>query len=118
MIDLRLIGFVKKLSLQLTHALLPLVVLGFTINLVTGVMFYVGDPERYAVNIGFQIKMLLVLLAGLNALWFFLRIDKPMKGWNEYGDTTIEAKAVGALSLGLWFGVLICGRLIPYVGTG
>lgn len=117
-IDLRLIGFVKNVSLRLTHALLPMVVIGFTINFLTGMMFYIGDPERYSINIGFQIKMLMVLLAGINALWFFLRIEKPMKIWDEYGDTTKEAKTVGALSLMLWFSVLICGRLIPYVGTG
>lgn len=117
-IDLRLVGFGKNISLQGAHKLLPLVIIGFVINLFTGAMFYVGDPERYAVNIGFQIKMVMVVLAGLNALWFFLRIEKPMKHWDEFGSTSLEAKTIGVLSLLLWFGVLACGRLIPYVGTG
>lgn len=117
-IDLRLVGFFKSIPLMATHKILPWTFVGFGINLVTGVLFFFGDPGRYTINIGFQIKMLLVFLAGLNALWFYLKIDKPMRTWDPYGDTPALAKVIGSLSLVIWFTVLACGRLIPYVGSG
>ena len=117
-IDLRLVGFFQKLSIQATHQLLPWVIIGFIVNLITGVLFFVGDPARYIIHTGFQLKMLLVVLAGLNALWFFLKIDKPMRSWESHAQTPTDAKLIGGLSLVLWFSVLVLGRLIPYVSTG
>ena len=117
-IDLRLVGLFRRLDIVATHKLLPFVFAGFGINLVTGVLFYIGDPGRYSINIAFQLKMLLVLLAGLNALLFFWKINPVYASWGPHGNTPALAKAVGGASLLFWFGVLIFGRMIPYMGTG
>lgn len=116
--DLRLIGFFRALPVSATHQLLPWVFVGFGINLVSGVLFFFGDPGRYTINIGFQIKFFLIFLAGVNALWFFWKINRDMHTWEPYGGTTGLAKVIGFASLAFWFSVLIMGRLIPYVGTG
>ena len=117
-IDLRLAGHIRRFSLTATHSLVPVVLIGFGLNLATGVLFFYGDPLRYAVNIGFQIKMLLVMLAGLNTVIYTLKV-KPLTGlWQEEEDHPLLAKVVAYTSLSLWIGVLLCGRLIPYVGTG
>ena len=117
-IDIRLAGFIRNMDIMRTHDLLPLAAIGLFINMVTGLLFLMGDPARYLINIGFQIKMALILLAGLNALLFSLRIKPVMTQWDPYGDTNTEAKVIAYISLILWFGVLLLGRLIPYVGTG
>ncbi len=117
-IDTRLAGLFRGINIAATHKLLPWVFIGFGINLVTGVLFFFGDPMRYSVNIGFQIKMVLVVIAGLNALWFWFRINKDMHTWAADADTPAEAKVVAWVSLVTWTGVLLLGRLIPYVGTG
>jgi hypothetical protein len=62
--------------------------------------------------------MLLVVLAGLNALYYQIKIHPQVANWNESTEIPTNAKVVGALSLVLWFGVLSYGRLIPYIGTG
>lgn len=117
-IDLRMAGYFRKFSLTATHQLIPLVLIGFGLNLVTGILFFYGDPGRYSINISFQIKMVLVLLAGLNALFYYWKLHPAIPGWAPDADTPPLAKAVAWVSLGVWFGVLLCGRLIPYVGTG
>lgn len=117
-IDLRLAGFMRQMRVSSTHVLLPWATIGFSINLITGVLFFLGDPGRYAINIGFQIKMILVLIAGLNALWYVLKVNPLMQSWDPYGDTPGIAKLIAYVSLGTWFGVLLLGRLIPYVGSG
>lgn len=117
-IDLRLAGFFRKINIAATHKLLPWVFIGFGINLTTGVLFFFGDPGRYAINIGFRFKMMLIVLAGLNALWFYWKINPVMRSWEPDCDTPAVAKTIAWISLGSWFGVLLLGRLIPYVGTG
>jgi len=117
-IDLRLAGHIREFNLAATHKLLPFVILGFGLNLVTGILFFIGDPMRYSINIGFQIKMVLVVLAGLNALLYYWKVNPAMHTWDSDAPSPTIGKFVAYASLSLWTGVLLCGRLIPYVGTG
>jgi hypothetical protein len=116
--DLRLAGFIRVISLRGTHALLPWIFIGFGLNLVTGVLFFFGDPMRYSMNTGFLIKMVLVLIAGLNALWFLWKLQPIVDQLSDEDDTPTLIKVVAFTSLICWFGVLLLGRLIPYVSTG
>lgn len=117
-IDLRMAGHFRSLNPAATHKLLPVVFIGFGLNLTTGLLFFYGDPLRYAVNIGFQIKLVLITLAGLNALLYYLKISPVMHTWDAAAPSPTSAKFIAYGSLALWTGVLLCGRLIPYVGTG
>ena len=118
-VDLRMIGFFPMINLQGVKKLLPFVIFGFLLNLITGILFVYGDPSRYAINIGFQIKLILILLAGCNAAIYHFRVEGYAL---DLGSSSIRLpltiKLVGLTSLGLWTGVLLLGRLIPYVGTG
>jgi hypothetical protein len=114
--DLRLIGFQRTIPLGAVHALTPVAVTGFAINLVTGLGFVFGDPETYTANYAFWVKMGLVLLAGLNYAVFALRVEPSLARLGPRDAMPLSAKAVGVASLALWFGVLAYGRLLPYVG--
>ena len=98
---------------------MPFVIFGFLLNLITGIFFIYGDPSRYAINIGFQIKLILILLAGCNAAIYHFRVEGYAL---DLGSSSMRPpltiKLVGLTSLGLWTAVLLLGRLIPYVGTG
>jgi hypothetical protein len=117
-IDMRLAGHFKAMSLVATHKLLPMVFIGFGLNLTTGILFFLGDPTRYIINIGFQIKMILVIVAGVNAAVYYWKLDRDMQTLNANTRTPVLARTVAYTSLGVWTAVLLCGRLIPYVGTG
>lgn len=114
--DLRLIGYKRGLPLRTVHKIMPLVFIGFGINACTGFLFVMGNPHRYAVNYAFQVKVVLLLLAGLNALWFRLRVSPQMKDWTETTHSPVLAKVMGTASLILWFGIGIHGRLITFFG--
>jgi hypothetical protein len=116
--DLRLVGVQRIIPSLSVHTLLPVAFIGFGINLLTGIMFLFGDPHRYFINISFQIKMVLVLLAGLNALLYAVKVAPTMAHAAPHDPTPPIAKAVGAASMALWIGVICFGRLIPYLGTG
>ena len=117
--DLRLMGF-DRLSMPglSVHSLVPMTLAGFVINLTTGIMFMFGDPYRYVINISFQLKMLLVLLAGINAIIFWLKVSPVLERLGPHEDAPTSLKLVGLGSLLMWTGVLCFGRLIPYLGTG
>jgi len=117
-VDLRLMGYNRAVPMVSTHDLLPIIVIGFGVNLLTGIGMFASDPHRYAFNTAFLLKMLLVVLAGVNALYHQTKLVQVMDGWGENEVIPTNAKVVGALSLLFWFAVLCYGRLIPYVGTG
>lgn len=116
--DLRLIGFQKLVPAEAVHQLVPFAVIGFLINFGTGILFLFGQPFRYASNISFQVKMVLVLLAGINALLYACKVEPLMKASGPDGEYPYLAKTVGLASIVLWLGVVTFGRLIPYIGTG
>ena len=116
LMDLRLIGYRRGLPLETIHRIMPLVFLGFAINACTGFLFVMGDPHRYAVNYAFKAKMVLLLLAGLNALWFRFQMWPRMRDWTETTASPPLAVFMGVASLMLWFGVGIHGRLITFFG--
>ena len=118
-VDLRMIGFFPSVSLQGVKKLLPFVVFGFLLNLITGIFFIFGDPSRYAINVGFQIKLILILLAGGNAAIYHFKVESYVPDLRSSSRRPpLAVKLVGLTSLGLWTAVLLLGRLIPYVGTG
>lgn len=116
--DLRLIGFQRMIPLRAVHDLMPVAVVGFAINLITGLGFLFGDPYLYVINYAFWVKMALVVLAGLNFFFFLFKVEPSLATLGPGDATPTAAKAVGAASLVFWFGVLAYGRLLPYLGTG
>lgn len=115
MVDLRVLGLMKGVPFQALHRLLPWGVLGFAVNMVTGVLFFVADPDQYTTNPPFQWKIILILLAGLNLLYFTI-FETP---WSlEPGeDAPAIARLVAASALLLVVGVMFCGRMLPFLGN-
>jgi hypothetical protein len=113
-VDIRLLGFSREVPLDAVYKFLPITVIGFGINLITGIMFCFNDPFRYYPNFAFRIKMLLLVLAGVNAIYFVL-IARANPGSVGSLDSSPKVKIVATLSLLFWVGVIICGRLIPYL---
>jgi hypothetical protein len=113
-IDLRLLGFARSFSLRAVHQLLPLVWIGFIINLVTGILFIFSSADFYYPNMAFRVKMVLLLLAGVNALWYQLTVHKEIDRWPEGGDAPAQAKLIAGISLGLWVSIIFFGRFIMY----
>jgi hypothetical protein len=112
-VDLRLLGFVRQIPVRAALAFLPFVIAGFLINLVTGVLFFVNDPYMYWPNPAFKLKMIVILLAGLNALVFTVMAQREVIGLGPDEDAGTLAKVTAGLSLSLWLIVILLGRLLP-----
>ncbi|MEG3767968.1 DUF6644 family protein [Alteromonas sp. 14N.309.X.WAT.G.H12] len=118
-VDLRLAGVFPSIAVEKVTRFIPLTVIGFVTNVVTGVLFICGDPERYFINPSFQLKMLCVFLACINAVYLSVVLDRFQVA-NKGASTTIASLPVSIrltalLSIGFWTAVIILGRFIPYV---
>ena len=117
-LDLRILGVAKGLPLAPLQRLMPFAVAGFAINLITGLLFFAGDPFQYIHNYAFWLKMLFVALAGLNVLVFYsLGLSHRINAVGSEGDAPLGAKMVAGVSLFLWVGVMFWGRMLPFLGT-
>jgi hypothetical protein len=114
--DLRLMGFFKAIPIDDARELMPLAVIGFLLNLTTGVTFFIGHPEQYAHNPAWWWKVAFLAVAGINALIFQVAVGKQTVGLRPGVDTPVAAKAIGVVSLISWFGVLYFGRMLPFLG--
>ena len=114
--DLRLMGFFRRVSIMAAKALMPLALIGFAINVLTGVVFLVGLPEQYAHNRMFWWKVAFIAVAGANAVCFETRLAARVAALDANADPPRAVKLVGAVSLVAWLAVLYCGRMLPFLG--
>ena len=106
--ELRAFGLGRDLPAALLARLtLTPALAGFGLCAATGLTMFAGQPSELLANPAFRLKLLLIALAGLNALLFHLL----------GGTATLESRR-GRLqclmSLGFWLAVIICGRWIAY----
>jgi len=115
LVNLRMLGFMKSIPYSTLHRLLPWGVLGFGINVVTGMLFFIGaPPDFYMPNTVFLWKLALILVAGANALYFTVFEQAWTVG---EGDTPPMAARVAAASgILMWVGVIFCGQMLPFFG--
>jgi uncharacterized membrane protein len=113
LLDIRIMGFVKQLPVAPVHRLLPWGMAGLGINILTGLMAFAGRPDNYIFSIAFWLKMLALMLLGLNAVAFYMTdVFGDVENLKPGEDAAISAKLVAASSLFLWFAVIVLGRYI------
>jgi hypothetical protein len=121
-VDLRILGVAKGIPIHLLEKFIPLGVIAFFVNATTGFIFVagnpVGGPMEYLANLSLQIKMIIVLIAGINLLiFYFAGIQRSLAAVPADGNASGGAKAVAAVSLTAWIFVIIMGRFIMYNDT-
>lgn len=112
-VDLRILGVFRQASYASVLKLLPLAVIGFAINLISGILFICGNPYLYFTNPAFWLKLAFIMLGGLNALWFTFAEHKLIAGLPTDAAAPQLARIMAAASLGMWIMVLLLGRLLP-----
>jgi len=114
---LRVMGVARQVSYAALHRLLPLGVLGFAINVATGIGFFVMNSPRYsAITYGFYPKMVLILVGGVAVLYLTM-FDRPW-ALKPGEDAPAGAKVVAVGTLITWVLVIAFGRLLPYLEGG
>jgi hypothetical protein len=116
--DLRLLGMAKRIPIASIHKLIPWGLAGFAINITSGSLFLLTEPDQYIYNPAFQFKVLFVMLAGANALTFYLTTYRRATQPGASPDAPVTGKIIAAVSLSLWIAVIVCGRLLTFYRPG
>lgn len=117
LIDLRLIGLaLMQVPVQsLLQQLRPWLIGGFVVSIGTGILLtFALGPDLWN-SFVFPLKLGLIVLAGLNAAWFEWRYGRALTTWQAQPHHPTGVKLAGWTSLSFWTGVVILGRLIPYL---
>jgi uncharacterized membrane protein len=114
LINLRLLGLMRDIPFAALDQLLPWGLLGLGINVVSGLLFFIGDPTQYDANPAFIWKMIFLVPAVGTFLYVTISDDVDAMGPGDAGPSV--ARVVGLGALVLWAGVLYFGRMLPYLG--
>ncbi len=116
-LDLRLMGltFRNESVSKIAGRFIPWALVGFVIQVVTGLLLFSSEATKMYDNLGFQIKMLLILIAGINALIFHSFAYQRVRKWDRDPVGPWSARFAGLFSILLWFGIVAAGRWIAYV---
>jgi hypothetical protein len=113
-IDLRVLGFGRRVPVQPLHGLLPFIRVGFVLSLVSGIALTLGDAATMLIAPLFYIKMALIGLAIAVGLLLERRVFRQRKPSSH--PQPPNAKALAACSLALWLAAITAGRLTAYIG--
>jgi hypothetical protein len=116
MLDIRLLGLgLRQIPVSaLTSRLLPWTRLGFVIMVATGLLLFYASPIRSFHNVFFRLKMILLVVAGVNVWVFHARVHRRVGEWDLTLPPPRAARIAAIISIAAWSGVVVAGRLIAY----
>ena len=118
-IDLRLLGAAssERSFQRVASDILKWTWAAFGLTALTGALMFITNAAVYYGNFYFRIKMLLLLLSGVNMLAFELTARRTVHQWDRARSAPAAGKTVAVLSLVIWIGVIFAGRLIGFTAT-
>lgn len=87
---------------------------GFLVTFTTGILLTFATGPKLIATFIFPLKLLLIVLAGLNALWFEMKFGRDANLLSATKALPVQVRCAGLVSLASWSLVVVLGRLIPY----
>lgn len=113
LIGLRMAGLAPRLPIAPLRSFFPLMVGGFLVNLVSGLVLFATAPVGFVRNTTFLVKLGCVLLA-VAVLQRFIRLVFNGTTAPDAAIETPRARALFAVSAALWTVAITAGRLTAY----
>jgi hypothetical protein len=116
-LDLRLAGLLwrNRPVTGVSGQMLPWTWASFVVAAIFGLLLFASKPFTYLQILFFDVKMFLIVLAGLNMVIFQHVSFKGVEKWDRSPMPPTAVRVAGSLSLAFWLSVLVCGRLIGFV---
>jgi uncharacterized membrane protein len=116
LLDLRLLNVVmrRRPVSAVAAQFLPWVWTGFTVMILSGVLLFASEAVKCYNSPFFRVKVILIVVAGLNALIFHKTVFRDIAIWDDDPKTHPRAKLAAACSLLVWIGVVAMGRALAY----
>jgi len=116
LVDLRLLGLgLRSVPIaQLVARIVPWTLWGFALMFVSGGLLFSSEAVKMYHSPAFRIKVVLLALAGLNALIFHRTVYRDVANWDPQSVAPPRARLAGLLSLAFWIAIIAAGRAIAY----
>jgi hypothetical protein len=115
MFDLRVLGLSKNLSVRaLSRHLLPWSLGALVLIVPTGFLMFSAHAADFLANRTFQLKMALLMAAGINAVIFRTGPYQAVAHWDVATRAPVAAQLSVAASIAIWIAIIACGRLLAY----
>jgi len=114
--DLRLAGLIlkKRSASEVWSQFLPWLIPGFSLMTITGLLLFWSHALSAYNSIAFRTKLVLLVLAAVNAAYYHLTVYRKMDRWDNDAVPPAGARLAGWASLILWVGVITMGRIMAY----
>lgn len=115
-VDFRLLGLAstKRSFTELSHQVLPWTWGAFVIAVIAGMLLFISHATDYFGNTAFRIKLVLIVLAGLNMAYFHLFSCRNLPDWDRSSGVPLAGRIAGGVSLVCWLAVIGFGRWIGF----
>lgn len=115
-VDLRLINVTSRSRpvSALMRETLPITWIAFACAVITGSLLFSSSAVKYANCWEFDLKMGMLLLAGINMAVFHLGSYRSIELWDRASMTPTGARIAGGLSLAIWISVVVLGRWVGF----
>lgn len=109
-VDLRLLGWAPRIPIPALRALFPIMWWGFAVNFASGLLLFMADATTKSGQAVFYVKLACITLALIVAR----TVSNRMR---QQHDTSVTAtlRSLAVLSLVLWAGAIVAGRLMAYL---
>ena len=112
-LNLWVLGFAARYPAAPLQRAFPIVWLGFTIALVSGVLLLIAYPTKALTDPIFYLKLALIAAALWQVQWMRARLfESPGAGQAQIPSPAMRGFA--AVALALWAGAVLTGRLLAY----
>lgn len=115
-VDLRLLGYPSKARAftRVSGEVLRWTWAAFALAVVTGALLFAANATTYYNNTPFRLKMLVLVLAGINMAVFQFITARSVSKWDVDVSAPWAARIAGLLSITLWTAVIFLGRWIGF----
>ena len=116
-LNLHLLGIAgtRRSFAQLAGQLIPWIWGALIVLFVTGALQTIAEPGRELLNLGFRVKMVLLLIVAAITLIYQITLGKDPHYWEYTVQRRQAARTLATISLVLWVGIAVAGRLIAYL---
>jgi len=114
-VDLRLLGLCLRTRrvAEIYRGLAPWFAAGFAMMFASGVVLFTAFATAAYANVFFRMKIVAIVLAALNAVAFH-RLSGRSATWDTAPQPPAAVRIAGLISLVLWVGVIVAGRMMSY----
>jgi hypothetical protein len=116
MMDLRLLGIAAR-DRPVSHLaadILPWTWTSFALAALSGFLMFSSAAVKYFGDVPFRLKVLLLVIAGLNMAIFHGLTYRRVTEWDAAVRLPPAARLAGGISLLLWIGIVFCGRWVGF----